>query len=784
MRLSLRYKAAVLIAVTETLLLGLLLFSNLHNTREELEQQLAAQAASTAELVATSATEPLLALDLSQLNSLLKGIVNKNNIKYVAIQDHRGSVLADAGTRVEPEHCVRREHAIYVADSLFGSVVLETTRDRAVAALKRTTRTNVTIVIAEIVLVALISLSLGWFLTRNLNQLILGTEAVARGDYSVRIAKSSDDEIGDLASHFNAMTTELEQQLAALGRSNKRFRDMADNTSDWLWEADLEGRYTFVSRQVEALLGYSVNHILGTMAFDLMHPDDAKRLRRQFENAYAQQKPFFGFEYRARRKDGSESVLEANGTPVVSELGDVTGYRGVTRDVTRRKEDESRLVYLAEHDALTGLLARQRFIELIDTEIRHATQTANNFAILFIDLDGFKLINDTYGHVVGDAILRNVAEIIRRQIREGDSLARMGGDEFGILLRGTGREVCEDLALQIITAIDSTPLGVGHADVHLFAGAGACLFPEGGTSSEELLAHADSAMAHAKSLGHNRCYVYQPSDRFLDNMRHQVGWQTRIHQALEQDMLLVEYQPIMALRPGQDAPKFEALLRMVDDSGTIFPASHFIETAERTGQVEDLDRWMLNAVLEALARPEYSDYTIAINLSGRSLGTPGFCDYFQDRVFESGIHPDKLFFEITESAAVAEMARAESFIARMRKLGFQFALDDFGVGFSSFSYLKHLPVDQIKIDGSFIRHIDRSREDQIFVMAIVQVAHELGLKTVAEFVETREVLDMLTDIGVDYVQGHFIGKPASSPVVPVIETRRQSTYKKGSRTVA
>jgi len=368
--------------------------------------------------------------------------------------------------------------------------------------------------------------------------------------------------------------------------------------------------------------------------------------------------------------------------------------------------------------------------------------------------------------MAGDSLLRIVADIFSTHIDNNAILARLGGDEFGILLRGATAEVGRKVAKDLLAAIETTPLAVGETAVRLFAGVGICSYPEGGQDSETLLAHADSAVTLAKAHGQNRYHVYHASDTLLDNMRDRINWQTLIHEALENNRLHLDFQSIVPLASRECGMHYEALIRLTDITGKEYTASEFIETAEHTGQISDIDKWVLTQVLERLSRPEYEDCTIAINLSGRSLDTPGLFEFFQERVIASKIKSNQLIFEITESSAVAEMAKAESFLSRMKKLGYHFSLDDFGVGFSSFSYLKHLPVDQIKIDGSFIRHIDYSREDQIFVKAMVQVAHELGLSTVAEFVESPAILEILADIGVDYVQGHHIGKPSSTLTVP------------------
>ncbi|MEK7796954.1 MAG: diguanylate cyclase, partial [Pseudomonadota bacterium] len=426
MKISLRYKAALFIALTEFALLGLLVLTNLYQTRSDLEEQLRQRAHATAELVAASATEPVLSSDLAQIRNLLAGVVHKHQVRYAAVTDHRERLLAEAGQRAEPASVVEVVHPISVADTLFGRVTLQVARAETEAALAKTTRSNLIIAGLAMGLVAFISLTLGWFLTRNLAALARGVEAVRQGDYAARVGLRSRDEVGDLAAGFNDMATQLERTVSDLARSQQRFRDLADNTSDWLWETDAEGRYTYVSKSVEFLLGYAPESLLGRRIFELMTAEDAVRLERLFQLAREGRQPFYGFEYHATGRGGASVVLEANGIPLLDDAGMLLGYRGISRDITRRKVDESRIVYLAEHDPLTGLLSRQKFLEALDDELKLAAYTERPFAVLFIDLDDFKLINDTHGHRVGDTLLRAAADLLARLAGEGNSLARLG----------------------------------------------------------------------------------------------------------------------------------------------------------------------------------------------------------------------------------------------------------------------------------------------------------------------------------------------------------------------
>jgi len=776
MTLSLRYKAAVLIALTEFALLGLLVVSNLYQAREDLEAELLRRARSNAELVAASASEPLLGQDLAQLNNLLKNVVGKHQIVHAEITDHRGRRLAAAGTPSDLG-VVRAERPIDVAGTRFGAVRLEVSRAATEAALANNTRFNLIIVAAEMLLVALISLSLGWFLTRHLGELTRGTEALMRRDFKARVNVRSGDELGTLASRFNDMAGALERSEADLLRSHRRFRDMADNVADWLWETDTNACFTFCSNKVSKLLGFTPEELVGRRAFDLMHPEDAERLERLFIELRNQQQPFYGFEFRARHRDGMMVSFETNGTPILDDRGVLTGYRGVTRDISRRKEDESRLIYLAEHDVLTGLMSRAKFLEILEDEIRLSRDAGLPLALLMVDLDDFKLVNDTHGHLAGDALLRLIADTLHATAGEGTPVARLGGDEFGILRRGTGPEGAALFAQLLLDTLGAAPLVASGSPLRLTASIGICVCPEAGDDEETLLAHADMALAHAKSLGQHHYHHFQRVDSEVESMRHTVSWRTLLHEALSQQRIALTFQPMLRVSHGAEPAIFETLACLHDREGRLQSAGHFIHTAEYTGQIADLDLLVLARIADLLDDPAHRSLRLTMNVSGRSLGSPGFNDAVEAFLKARNINPRQLIFEITETAAIAEMARASSFIGRMKRMGFRFALDDFGVGFSSFSYLKHLPVDILKIDGSFIRHLDRNREDEIFVRAILQVASELGLQTVAEYVESEPVYRMLCAMGVDYVQGLYIGKPDPAIVLSRIDAVPLSAYK-------
>jgi len=766
MRISLKFKAAILIATTELLLLGILLVTNLHNSRQNIEQQLETQARSVAEIVGQSATDALLSYDLAQLQNQLDNIVGSHNIQFVQIIDFSGKTIAQAGTLPPEKDAVNATYRVLVADSLFGKVYLSISRAQAEAALEKTTRNNFLIVLLEILLVAIISLVLGWYLTKNISSLIDGTKAIAEGDFKTRVPVETNDEVGTLATQFNHMAERLQETVEALEAGRQRFRDVADHTSDWLWETGLEDQFTYASNQIEEILGYSPEQVLGASLFQFMLEKDAKRFRRLFYEYKADRRPFFGFEYQALRQDGQVVVLETNGVPIIKKTGKLAGYRGVTRDVTRRKEDAARLVYISEHDALTGLLSRHKFLELLENEVEYSKHSEVPITLLTIDIDGFKLINDTHGHFIGDTLIKMFSDLLNSETGQYSHIARLGGDEFGILLRGKTTDEGKALAKRILLNAQTIPLAVDNKPIHVSACIGISGCPQDGSTGEELMAHCDAALIHAKNMGHNRYYVSKGMHRDIDVMRNTVNWRSVIHSAFEENRFVIEYQPIVSASFAGKQQKYEALIRIQDTNGELISANQFIETAELTGQIRNIDIWVIQKVTQMLALKQNKNLCISVNISGKSLETLGFCENCHDIVNQANIDPAQLIFEITESTAIAEIGRTESFIMRMKRLGYRFSLDDFGVGFSSFSYLKHLPVDQIKIDGSFIRNLATSYEDQIFVDAIVRVARGLGLETVAEFVDSESTTRLLVKLGVDFLQGHYLGLADQTPTWP------------------
>ena len=437
-------------------------------------------------------------------------------------------------------------------------------------------------------------------------------------------------------------------------------------------------------------------------------------------------------------------------------------------DVTERLQLTAQLRYQASHDALTGLLNRREF----DARLRRACAGTlpgfDSAMLLYLDIDQFKLINDTCGHAAGDQLLGAVAQLLRRHAGEGAQVARLGGDEFGLLLSEPRAAAFRERAQALLDGIAASPFQWQGRGFALTASIGAVAFSAAEhPDPAELLAIADTACYLAKEAGRNRVVVHNEDEQVSHRRRNEMDWVQRIREALVEDRFCLYFQELRALHGSLDQPPhFELLVRMRDRSGAMVPPGAFIPAAERFGVMPEVDRWVVRAALANFERLHPGGAAIglcSINLSGATMGDESFPAFLLDELAHAAIDPGKLCFEITETSAVANFERASALIAALRQLGCKVALDDFGAGMSSFAYLKHLPVDYLKIDGSFIRDLAAEPLSQSIVGAITQVGHQVGTLVVAEFVGSDEVADLLRGMGVDYAQGFGIHVPEVVP---------------------
>lgn len=445
--------------------------------------------------------------------------------------------------------------------------------------------------------------------------------------------------------------------------------------------------------------------------------------------------------------------------PVRARDGAAIGRMWIYEDITHERQTAEQLIYLAERDSLTGLYNRHRFQEELARMISEAKRRDGSGALIFFDLDEFKYINDTFGHRAGDAMLIRVAGEVGTLVRRNEFFSRLGGDEFALLVPDGSEIEAVALAERIVRAISQIPFRFEGQNLRLTASLGIALYPLHATNVEELITHADTAMYQAKEAGKNAWRVYRQDLDATREMVNRMTWNDRISQALEMNLLRLHFQGIYETDSGR-LSHLEALVRMIDetDATRLIMPGHFIPFAERSGKIIDIDRWVIREAVRLLAESPHVD-CIAINISGRSFDEPSLPQFIAEQLEARSVRPSRLQVELTETSAVSDLHDAQRFIEGLHQAGCTVCLDDFGAGFSSFAYLKHIKADTLKIDGLFIRDLPNDHDNQLFVKAIVDVARGLHKTTVAEFVEDQETLEMLKGFGVDKVQGYFLDTP-------------------------
>jgi diguanylate cyclase (GGDEF)-like protein/PAS domain S-box-containing protein len=544
-----------------------------------------------------------------------------------------------------------------------------------------------------------------------------------------------------------------------------------DPVGDTVITTDRYGKVTFANAAAERLTGWKFVEARSRPLSDvcqLIEEATHARASDPVERALSRQD-----EYRVPRgillrcRDGTEIAVHATAVPVRDQNDEVTGAVLVLRDAQQERHYATQLSYQASHDALTGLINRREFERRLGLALAGARENGRHHAMLYLDLDQFKLVNDTCGHAAGDELMRQVSLVLGERLREGDTLARLGGDEFGVLL-----ENCLPAhAIRIAQGLRQTVTDLHFVwQQHSFTiGVSIGLVNIGGGPTPMTLAGVmsagDAACYMAKEKGRNRVHVYHPKDTELAVRHGEMEWVARLQGALKANRFCLYAQPIVGIGPVDPTERhFELLLRMIDANDQMVPPMAFIPAAERYNLMPAIDRWVVRQAFELIASrsakvgSDPSD-TYMINLSGASLGDEDFLDFIRERFLQFELATRSICFEITETAAIANFGKAVQFMEELRALGCRFSLDDFGVGMSSFGYLKRLPVDFLKIDGSFVQDMLASPIDSAMVEAINGIGHVMGKRTVAESVEDPSTMERLRELGVDYAQGFAIARP-------------------------
>lgn len=561
----------------------------------------------------------------------------------------------------------------------------------------------------------------------------------------------------------------LEKQ-EALFREQQRASIMLDSMGDAVISTDIEGNVTYLNILAESIIGWSSDDAYGKSLSELctIYNGISRLVKENPVAACVGRNEVISCSnniMRVRRYN-TELNVEGSVAPLRNSRGVVEGTVMVIRDMTEQKRMAEQLSYQATHDTLTGLTNRFEFERRLDRAIEQSKSRGYEHSLCYMDLDQFKVVNDTCGHMAGDQLLRNIADIMSREIRRGvDTIARLGGDEFVLLLERCSLDQAQEVAELLCRAVQDCRFAWEEKTFSVGVSIGLVDINTETKDVQQALGNADTACYLAKEKGRNRVHVFRSNDSELIQRRGEMEILSKIHEAYEDDRFFLQYQIIEPLRTGLDEQaslRYELLIRMKDENGEWLSPGFFLPAAERYNLAPLIDRWVVKSALKWFSEhPEQLERLACcnINLSGLSFNDDEFYPFLKQAFIESSVEPEKICFEVTETAAVTNLNRATSFIAAVKDLGCQFALDDFGSGMSSFAYLKHLPVDYLKIDGMFVKDMLQDPIDHAMVRAINEVGQVLGLNTIAEFVENEQIQRALEDMGVDYGQGYGIAKP-------------------------
>ncbi|UJB67686.1 EAL domain-containing protein [Acaryochloris sp. 'Moss Beach'] len=543
--------------------------------------------------------------------------------------------------------------------------------------------------------------------------------------------------------------------------NEKRYKDLAEVGANTFWELDINLNLSYVSDrkgyQTSAISSQAIGlSLTDVFADEEMFEFNTKRL----DTILHWRRPIQDFIFFAKEDNQEMRIFKLNGKPIVDDAQLFQGYRGIQRDITEEYFLTKKIAYQAAYDSLTNLLNRSEFDNRLQESVDQAREDKTKFVLCYLDLDQFKLVNDTAGHMVGDQLLTELAQLLKQKIRPDDVLGRLGGDEFGLLMQDCSLSEAQACCEMLVTTVQTFRFQWQDSQFRVGVSVGIVAFADASYTSEELLSRADLACYKAKDAGRGRVYVANQNDRELDHYQLQMAHIADIPQAIEEDRLFLVKQPILNInQPSALFRHYEILLRLRDGKNNIIGPGLFIPAAERYGVIGLIDKWVLENTLRQYYQCGLKDVVVSINLSGASINDERAMADVIALITQSNVPPSNICIEITETATIAQLDQALRFIESLKKIGVKFALDDFGSGVSSLSYLKSLPVDYLKIDGSLVKNIAVVESDREIIYLINELAHKRGMKTIAEFVENEQILEQLRIIGVDYAQGYGIGKP-------------------------
>jgi len=775
---SLRFKLVFVSLIVEVIMLSLLIWNSTRLTTDSLTAQAQYRLDEMLPILNTAIASPLLTYDTANLQEITQKLISDHGIYYAAVYNNLNEKLAEAGTSKEvaaspwgrdlishiqhigmdtPYHI---QMPIQLADYPLGTLNLELDT-RFIRNISNNIRNQGLIIAAIEILLSIILLTLlGLALTRKLSTLNSAAQKMANGDLSIRTEIPGHDEVSETAKAFNHMAEAISQKTNDLHFEQNRLNTLLDSMNFGVVFADKNDVVEYHNQAFRKVWGLPNDLNLTQKSLDDLStflPSSIVRTERLVSHFIDH------IQTEIYLKNGQVILQTKQPLQNIHQPNVQGASLHIFEDITQENQAQRQLSYLAEHDVLTGLYNRYYFKTILPQLAKQVHRNHQQLSLFFFDLDEFKAINDSYGHEQGDLVLRNVTNSISKLVREEDILFRLGGDEFAILSIMNNREECIAFAERIIKAIASTPFQYKEIASRITSSLGIACYPETAAQPEDLLSQADIAMYHAKKSGKNgHCFYDLSLEQSATTIEH-LNWNERIDNALNNDLFELHFQGIYSVQTKQIS-HLECLIRLTDTSNPnnlIYP-DQFIPFAEKSGQILSIDRWVIKQAIKRLASNPNCP-ALAINISGKSFDEPGLPQYIGEQIQTFGIDPSRLLIELTETQAVSDINDAKRFIEGLHEIGCPVCLDDFGSGFSSFGYLKQLNVEILKIDGIFIKDLDVSYENNLFVESMQHVSRGMQKKTVAEFVENEDIFNKLKALGVDFAQGgYYLDKPTKN----------------------
>lgn len=623
--------------------------------------------------------------------------------------------------------------------------------------------TSVIIVAITLFITFLLAVRLQAFVTVPIKKLQDTAIRIRQSDnYALRADKTTEDELGNLVDAFNGMVAKIEHDNVALRDSEERFRTLTASSPIGVFQTDEEGQYTYVNARWREITNIYDIHLTQESWIKTLHPEERFQVLSRWRESLDKGEEF-RMEYRMLRDDGEDVNVICHAKPLYEGNGQISGYLGSLSDISELKSVQHQLEQLALYDPLTKLANRHLFRNRLEKAIKHAEREDSMIALLFLDIDHFKKINDTMGHDQGDELLKAVAHRLRFCTRPGDTVARMGGDEFTILVPEIHNTHEADAIARKVLDVLKVPIRLTGLEVIITTSIGISVGLKDAEDANALMKNADLAMYRAKAMGRDNYQFF--SDEMNVELTRQLAMEAELRVALQLDQFELYYQPQIDLNNGK-LIGYEALLRWIHPEKGFIPPSEFIPVAEDSGLILPIGEWVLRNACQHIKQFNErgllpKEGHVAVNLSPRQFHDANLVTVISDLITSTGIESQQLEVEITESLLMENMDSTIATLNMLKQLGIILAIDDFGTGYSSLNYLKRLPIHILKVDRSFVMDIPHDKDDMEITSAVIAMAHKLGLQVVAEGVEIIEQADFLKENQCDYAQGYYYGRPMS-----------------------